>query len=347
MLVTIVSEGTRGMGGRRPTLADVAELSGMSKTAVSLILNDRPGSRLSREAADRVRAAAAELGYKPNPAAQSLRSGRTRSLGFISDEVTLTRYASGMIKGVLDAARQLDHTVLMAETAGNLASVGEAMDSMLDRRVDGIIVGLMGAKMVDLPPVPPGLPLVVVNGRNSSGMPSILPDEYAAGRSVAEELIAGGHRRIGIIGRLPEDDLRTSVTIGDRFAGIFDVFQAAGVEPVVADVAGWSPSVGFDAATAMVGADPGLTALLAGNDNVAFGIYQALTVLGKSVPDDVSVISFDDEELAGYLRPGLTTARLPYEEMARAGVEMVLGERALADVKVPMTLMRRQSVRRL
>jgi LacI family transcriptional regulator len=251
-----------------------------------------------------------------------------------------------MITGVLDAARRLDHTVLMAETAGNLASVGEAMDSMLDRRVDGIIVGLMGAKMVELP-TSASLPLVVVNGRASTGAPSILPDEYEAGRTVARELIGAGHRQIGVIGRLPDDDLRTSVTIGDRFAGIFDVFQEAGVEAVVADVAGWSPTVGFDAATAMIGSEPDLTALLAGNDNVAFGIYQALTVLGLRVPEDVSVISFDDEELAGYLRPGLTTARLPYEEMARAGVEMVLGERELSDVKMPMTLMRRQSVRRL
>lgn len=317
----------------------------MSKTAVSLILNDRPGSRLSQEATDRVKAAAAQLGYKPNPAAQSLRLGRTRSIGFVSDEVTLTRYASGMIKGVLDTARELDHTVLMAETAGDLAAVGDAMDSMLDRHVDGLIVGLMGAKRVDVPAPPAGLPLVVVNGQTPSGMPCILPDEYAAGHVVASELVRAGHRKIGVIGRLPEHDFHTSVTIGDRFAGIFEVFARARITPVVADVEGWSPTIGFDAATSMMQANPELTALIAGNDNVAFGIYQALSELGVRIPEQVSVISFDDEELAGYLRPGLTTAGLPYEQMARLGVEMILGERPLTDIKVPMTLMRRESVR--
>ncbi|GAA4195915.1 LacI family DNA-binding transcriptional regulator [Microbacterium oryzae] len=337
------------MTQKRPTLADVAKLSGMSKTAVSLILNDRPGSRLSPEAAERIRAAAAQLGYKPNPAAQSLRLGKTRSVGFISDEVTLTRYASGMIKGVLHAARDLDHTVLIAETEGDLDNVGLAMESMLDRRVDGLIVGLMGARVVDLPRPSQDIPLVIVNGRTPTGVPSILPDERAAGREVASELIEAGHRRIGIIGELPEiaANPRKSVSIGARFVGIDEAFAAAGIRPERMQLSEWSPAIGHDAALEMLAAYPDLTALLAGNDNVAFGIFQALSSLGLRVPEDVSVISFDDEELAGYLRPGLTTARLPYEEMARLGVEMILGRRELADARITMPLMRRQSVARI
>lgn len=81
---------------RRPTLADVAAASGMSKSAVSMILNERPGSRLSPEAAARVREAAEALGYRPNPAAQSLRWGKTRTIGLVSDQVTVTRFASGI-----------------------------------------------------------------------------------------------------------------------------------------------------------------------------------------------------------------------------------------------------------
>lgn len=334
------------MTNRRPTLADVAELSGMSKTAVSLVLNDRPGSRLSLDAAERIRAAALTLGYKPNPAAQSLRLGKTRSVGFISDEVTLTRYASGMIKGVLDAARDLKHTVLMAETAGDIASVDVAMESMLDRRVDGIIVGLMGARMVDLPHPSRDIPMVIVNGCTPSGVPSVLPDEHAAGRAVATELLEAGHKRIGIIGHLPNvvQDLRKSVTIGARFAGIEEVFRDAGVQPISVELEEWSPAVGRAEALRMLEAHPDITALLAGNDNVAFGIYQALAELRLAVPTDMAVISFDDEELAGYLHPGLTTARLPYETMARIGVEMILGQRDLMDVKVPMPLIRRHSL---
>lgn len=334
---------------RRPTLADVAALSGFSKTAVSLILNDRPGSRLSPEAFQRVRAAAEQLGYKPNPAAQSLRLGKTRTIGFISDEVTITRYASGMIRGVLAAARQLDHTVLIAEVAGRMDDIGTAMSSMLDRRVDGIVVGLMGARLIDVPQPKPAVPIVIVNGRTTDDLPSVLPDEYAAGRAVAEALTHAGHRRIGIIGDLPHviADPRQSVTIGLRFSGIDDALREAGIDPERVSLAGWSHEVGYSEARNMMGRHPDLTALLAGNDNVAFGIYQALSDLRLRVPEDVSVISFDDEELASYLRPGLTTARLPYEEMARHGVEMLLGDRPFAHDLVPMPLVLRESVRRL
>lgn len=340
---------TTGTEGRRPTLADVARASGLSKTAVSLILNDRPGSRLSEDAAERVRAAAAELGYKPNPAAQSLRLGKTRTIGFISDEVTITRYASGMIRGILGAAKEHDHTVLIAETGHDMQQMTEAFDAMIDRRVDGVIVGLMAARMVDVPSPPHGVPLVIVNGRTPNDVPSVLPDEHTAGRAMAGVLADAGHRRIGIIGDLPDvvDDPRKSVSIGVRFAGIDEVFREAGIEPVRVEVEGWHPSIGHRETTTMLTRHPDITAILAGNDNVAFGVYQAASEMGLRIPDDLSVVSFDDEELAGYLRPGLTTARLPYEEMARRGVEMLLGDRDLAHELLPMPVMRRDSVRAL
>lgn len=332
---------------RRPTLADVARLSGMSTAAVSMILNNRPGSRLSAEAADRVRAAAAELGYRPNPAAQSLRLGRTRTIGFVSDEVTITRYASAMIRGVLDAARARDHTVLMTETGGS-DDLTQAVQEMTDRRVDALLIGLMTARMIDVPPVPDTqLPLVVVNGASPEGHASILPDERAAGAEVAGHLIERGHRRIGIIGDLPQvaGDPRRSITIAERFAGMSEAMDEAGVTPVRTDVPDWSPEVGREHSARLLDAHPDLTALIAGNDNTAFGIYQTAAERRLRVGEDLSVVSFDDEELAGYQRPGLTTARLPYEEMARLGVEMVLGDRELGQTLVPMPLIVRESVR--
>ena len=135
----------------RVTLADVAERAGVSKTAVSLILNDRPGSRLSEELATRVRAAAAELNYRPNPAARSLRLGKTQIVGFISDDVSITRYASAMIRGALDVAQHHDHTVLIAETGSDPERRNQAVEAILDRRPDGLVFGLMGAKEIDVP----------------------------------------------------------------------------------------------------------------------------------------------------------------------------------------------------
>ncbi|SEH57047.1 MULTISPECIES: LacI family DNA-binding transcriptional regulator [unclassified Leifsonia] len=334
--------------GRRPTLADVAERAGISKGAASKILNDRPGSRLSADAAARVRAAAAELGYVANPMAQSLRLKRTRTIGFISDRVTIERYASGMIGGAIRAAEANDHTLLIAETEGDPSRLERAIDSMLDRHVDSIVFGLTYARMIDIR-MPSSLPVVVVNGATPDGLPSVLPDEYEAGRMVADVLVRAGHRRIGVIGEVPHvaGDPRRSVTIARRFQGLYEVFDAAGIEPVRTVVPEWRPYVGYDVTTRLLREHPGLTAILAANDNVAFGAYQALWQAGLRIPDDISVISFDDEELAGYLRPGLTTVRLPYDEMAAIGVEQVLGLREPGVELVTMPIRLRDSVAQL
>ena len=135
------------MGGalpKRATLADVARLAGLSTTTVSMVLNNRPNTRLSADTAARVRAAAAELNYRPNPAARGLRLGKTRTVGFISDEVTVTRYASAMIRGLLEEAERLDHTVLIAESGSRAEKIANALEVMLDRQTDGIVFGLMG-----------------------------------------------------------------------------------------------------------------------------------------------------------------------------------------------------------
>lgn len=334
----------------RATLADVAALSGMSTAAVSLVLNNRPGTRLSAESAERIRAAAKELNYRPNPAAQMLRSGKTRAIGFISDQVTITRYASSMIVGALGAAKEHDHAVLIAETEGDPGALGEAVTTMLNRRVDGIAIALMAARMVDVPTITTRTPLVIINGRTSDDHPSVLPDEHAAGITVARAILDAGHRRIGLIGEQEPAvmlDPRVTVSIGVRFAAINATLAAAGVEPARAPVAVWAPGTGYSATMRLMAEHPDLTALIAANDNVAFGVYQALTELRRAIPEDVSVISFDDEEVAGYHRPGLTTARLPYDEMGRTGIEMLLGDANPEHVLIPMPLITRDSVRKL
>ncbi|WP_286300650.1 substrate-binding domain-containing protein [Microbacterium suwonense] len=312
---------------------------------MSLVLNDRP-SRLSEEAAGRIRTAADQLGYRPDPAAQSLRFGKTRSIGFISDQVTITRFASAMVRGTLRAAKELDHTVLIAETGDDLMQLTESFREMVDRRVDGIVVGLMAARMVDVPTAPHGVPVVIVNGRTPDDLPSVLPDEYEAGHAMASVLLDAGHRRIGLIGDLPAAaNPRRSVTITRRFEGLDETLSSAGVTPVRVDVDDWNPEVGYREAMRMLPAHPELTAVIAATDGMAFGIMQALAELGLRVPDDISIVSFDDEDLAAMVRPGLTTARLPYEEMAHQGVLMLLGERELSHELLPMPVVTRGSVR--
>ena len=333
---------------KRITLADVAERAGVSKTAVSLVLNNRPGSRLSDAVVGRVRAAATELDYRPNPAARSLRMGKTQIVGFISDDVAITRYASAMIRGALDVALHYDHTVLIAETGSDDRRREEAVRAMLDRRTDGLIFGLMGAKKIELPDMPPDLPVVILNGSSSTGHPSVVPAEFEAGARIAQLLIDAGHRSIGIVGYPPPVllDPRVSSTITHRLAGIQSVLEQAGLTLTgKVEDRYWEPQHGYDAAHQILDDHPDISSLICMNDRLSFGAYQAIQERGLHVPSDISIASFDDDELASYLRPQLTTAGIPYEAMGRQAMTMLLDPDATRqDVRLEMPIQIRSSV---
>lgn len=342
--------------GKRVTLVDVARRTGLSPATVSSVLNDRPNSRIAEHTAQRVRLIAAQLGYTPDPTARGLRTGKTGAIGFISDEVTVTRYASAMIRGLLDVGDARQHVVVMAECDNQWDRVERAIEVLRSRRVDGLVFGLMRARRIELPRLPRELPAIVVNG-TASGLRAVLPDEHLAGRAAVEHLVDQGHRRIAFIGRSATHlDPAVSVTIGRRVAGIDEAMAAAGLA-FEHEVGGryWEPELGFDGAMEIFDRAPGVTALLAANDRVALGIYQAAQVRGLVIPGQLSVMSFDDEQLATYLRPQVTTMRLPYLELGSAAMSLMTDSLASgadlegdeSELLVPMPLMERGSVRRV
>lgn len=312
--------------GKRITLADVAACTGLSVSAVSMVLNDRPDSRIPEATAERVRETAKDLGYTPNRTARGLRTGRSEAIGFISDEVTVTRYASAMVRGILDAAEARNHSILMAETDNQPRRVQQAIRLMRSRNVDGILVGMMRARQVDLPFDAGGPPVIIVNGK-VDGHNSVLPDEYRAGLEAVGYLVAHGHRKIAFIGRAAAHlDPRVSWTIGRRIAGIDTGMANAGLS-LVHEVEGldWEPELGYRGAVEIFERSA-VTAIITANDRIAFGVYQAAQERGLSIPNDISVMSFDDEQLASYLHPQLTTMRLPYLEMGRIAAEWLLDQ---------------------
>lgn len=336
---------------KRVTIADVAEAAGLSKASVSLILNNKPDTRLSPETAKRVKDIAEQLNYRPDPSARALRVGTAPTIGFVSDDVTLTRYASAMIRGLLDVAEENEHTVLIAETGHHPERLSGVLDAMQDRRVSGLVFGSMAARQVDLPALPSDLPVVMLNATTAADYPVVLPDERTAGAAIAQLLVDAGHRRIGLIGRRRAEVLvpAESVTIADRFAGLDGVMQANGLDWAWEGESDfWTPDAGFRLTSEALASGAAFTALVCLNDNVAFGAYQALQETGRRVPDDVSIASFDDDEISTYLRPKLTTARLPYEEMGRTAMGMALaGTREPGRRLQPMPVMLRDSVRTL
>ena len=336
------------MGEKRPTLADVAQLAGLSQTAVSLILNGRPNTRLSQDARDRAFSAAQALGYRPNLSARALRGDKTHTIGFISDMVTTTRFASGLIEGAITAAEEAGHVVLVMETNGDPRRQSVAVEAVLDRQADGILFASMRAREVTLPPVPDGTEVVMLNAISSEHRRSVLPDEEAGGRAAVEVLVKAGHREgIALIGQRDEagSELLRSIAVSRRMAGIVHAMHVHDLEFIDEEpMSMWVPDRGYAATQAVLERGRPVTALLCLNDRIAFGAYQALADAGLSVPDDISVISFDNDELASYLRPGLTTIGLPHETMGAKAVDILLHHSDAADTLVPMPVITRASV---
>ena len=336
------------MTSKRATLADVARLAGLSPTSASMILNGRPDTRLSQDAHDRVNAAAQALGYRPNIAARGLRTDKTLTIGFISDVVATTRFASGLIKGSLEAAEAAGHVILVLETGGDPAREADAIAAVLDRQVDGIIFATMRARELFVPELPAATSVVMLNATNPRYPISVLPDELSGGRQAVGLLLEKGHTTgIALLGQNDEveRDVFRSATVARRVSGIRGAMRDAGLEFVAEEsIWLWEPDEGYNATRALLERRDDITALLCMNDRIAFGAYQALAEAGLSVPGDISVVSFDNDELAAYLRPGLTTVGLPHEAMGRRAVELLLQGEGADEVLIPMPVVTRSSI---
>ena len=328
------------MRKKRVTLADVARLAGLSTTAASMIMTGRPDTRLSADAHAKVHAAAASLGYRPNVAARSLRTDTSRSIALISDYVATTRFASGLIRGALAAAGDAKHVMLVLETGGEPAREIEAVEAALDRQVDGIIFAAMRAREVFVPDIAITLPTVMLNGTSARFPLAVLPDEYVGGRTAVRLLAeAGLTGDIVLLGHNAEAEagLFRSESISRRLAGIRDEMAARQLSfAAERSCWNWEPANGYDLVKELL--QQGTPrALLCLNDRLAFGAYQALGEAGLRIPEDVALVSFDNDELASYLRPGLTTIELPHELMGRRAVELLLLRQTTGETLVPMS----------
>jgi LacI family transcriptional regulator len=336
---------------RRVTLADVARRAGLSTSAASMILNGRPDTRLSKDAHDRVNRAAAELGYRPNVAARSLRVDKTQTIGFVSDTVATTRFASGLIKGALAAAEQAGHVILLTETSGDHSRETDAIEALLDRQVDGIVFATTRARDLFIPDLPGNTPVVLLNAINEHYATSVLPDEERGGRAAVALLADAGHRDgIVLLGHnaVQEKDVFRSTTVARRLAGIRAEMKDRGLSfEREESMWEWEPHNGYAAVNALLDETPHLRALVCLNDPLAFGAYQALAERGLHVPEDVSLVSFDNDEIASYLRPGLTTIGLPHEEMGALAVQLLLGGAKQEEHLVEMPVIIRDSIQQV
>lgn len=335
----------------RATLRDVAERSGFSITTVSHVLNDVPGKRIPDSTRERVRAAAVELAYTPNRLAQGLRLQRSNTLGFVNDQIATSPNAGQTILGAQDAAAEHGSLLLMMNTGNDPDLESREIQALLDRQVDGIVYAAEYHRLVVPPKVLSTVPAVLLDARSETDeISSVVPDEVGGAMTAVRELTDHGHRRIGFVNnimdipasRLRLEGFRKALKLARRS------YHRAWVVEDQSSAAG-----GYRAASLLLDlpAETRPTAIFCFNDRMAMGAYQAAAERGLSIPADLSIVGFDDQEIiSASLRPGLTTVALPHYQMGRWAVTNLLrtidsdGKEPLRTEVLPCPLVRRASV---
>jgi DNA-binding LacI/PurR family transcriptional regulator len=303
--------------GRSPTLRELAELVGLSPSTVSVALRGKTSVGVSAETQDLVRRKAREIGYRPNFLARSLRTSRTYSVGVMIPGVG-EGYNVVVLRGIEDYLAQKGYYYYVASHYLQPRLVEEYAQGFIDRAADGLIV-------VSAPwEIHLSIPVATVSSYHEvGGSSSILLDHAKAVDLALRHLVELGHRHIAFIkgpAVVPDAEVRwRAITATAERLGI-------DLRPRLIEAMPSTPDsrLGYEAACRLLDSGETFTALFAFNDVSAMEAVHALTDRGLNVPEDVSVVGFDDIESAGYMGPGLTTVRQPLHDMGWAAAESVL-----------------------
>jgi LacI family transcriptional regulator len=268
-----------------------------------------------------VLAAARELGYRPSGVARSLRQRATRTLGLIVTDIE-NPFFPELVRTVEDAARERGYAILLCNASDDPEREAGYLDLLVDRWVDGVVIAAsnLGVRHREWLLAAP-LPIVLVNSVDRAiDVPTIASDSVLGGRLATELLVGLGHRRFGIITAGPRN-----LDAPDRLTGARSGLRDAGIPSAAAHVAIEEPTVagGQRAAEAILALDPAVTAIVAYNDLMAIGAMRGIRATDRRVPDDVSVVGFDDVDLAAFVDPPLTTIAQSTGEMGRWAVDQL------------------------
>ncbi|NLI04789.1 MAG: LacI family transcriptional regulator [Actinomycetaceae bacterium] len=306
-----------GRGGvpwsRRATAKDVAALAQVSPQTVSRVANR--ANNVRPETRDRVLKAMEKVGYSPNAAARALRSGGSRTIGLIPHQLNSTGEAN-VVEAVSAAASARKYALSLADAPDGCADSLNAAIERLQQGVSGLVV--LGLENIDIGKlrIPPHLPIVVADNRALS-LPSVGFDQAGGAQLAVDHLLSLGHHTVHLIGG-PE----YSVHAQQREEGWRTSLTAAGrpiPKPYIGD---WNPASGYEIGRRLA-EDPTVTAIFAANDEMAAGLMRALHEVGKRIPQDVSVVGFDNV-LAEYLWPPLTSIHQDFTQIGETLVRVLL-----------------------
>jgi DNA-binding LacI/PurR family transcriptional regulator len=317
---------------QRPvSIRDVAAAASVSYQTVSRVINNHPSVKESTRAA--VLAAISDLGFRPNRAARSLAGGRVNAVTVLTSDTTRYGYAASL-QGIEEAARAAGFAmgIQVLEAGGQIT---DAVQRATEPGTALIVMAYDRAGTRALAAVPAGVPVAAAvetpSGRQAEGKPWVWLDDRQAARQATQYLLSLGHRTVHYV------PIPASTGTSPRLAGWRAGLQQAGAPVPEPPAGGWTAEAGYRAGRELA-ADPAVTAVLCGNDDVAVGVLRAMAEAGRPVPGSVSVVGFDDTPVSAYLTPGLTTVRLDWVALGRACFALLhslVGPQATAAVAPP------------
>ena len=318
------------------SIKDVARVAGVSDKTVSRVVNGE--ASVHPDTQQKVERAIAELNYVPDLNARLVRTNRSHSIGVMTDLVSTTPYSGDIVRGVQDWAKAAGRTVLITNTGGDPDEERRAWRTFQEHRIDGVIYATMAHRDVPIRQEALPLPVVLVNCSSDADaeVPAIVPNDYAGSVALAEMLLSLGHRQIGYVRLNPV--LKAAHL---RLKAFRDVMKRRGMAVDEALIlngmygpVGQDTNVSYESTLALLAQTERPTAIIAGNDEIALQVYCAVLASGLRVPEDISVVGFDDfQTVSRGLRPQLTTAALPYYTLGFEGarlLEAVLSGKAVS-----------------
>ncbi|BAS27044.1 LacI family transcriptional regulator [Limnochorda pilosa] len=301
----------------------MARAAAVAPSTVSLAFNEP--ERVQPATRERVLAAARHLRYQPSAIARRLVTGRADVLAVILPN-TRNPFFGNVVQGIESVAAQAGLDVMLFTTENDPGLERQRLESAVRNRADGVVLvgehragpDLAARLLTELASA--GTRLVLVE-RQAQGSPAIWADKREGARQAVQHLIELGHRRIAFVGGLLQQG-----GSHQRLAGYREAMAGYGLEPRPAWIVdgGFTPEGGYRAGSELMGRCPELTAFFAANDLMALGLLRALHEAGRRVPDDASVVGFDDIPEAAFLTPALTTVDMPMERLGRRAMEIML-----------------------
>ena len=309
------------------SIVDVAKAAGVSNKTVSRVVNGEPNVKPATK--ERVQGVIRDLGYVPNMAARLVRSSRSLTLGIVTDFISTTPYSGDIVRGIQEWAEENGRTVLLANTNGDRDKEREIWRTFQSHRIGGALYVSMYHREISPSLGDVATPTVLVNchPEPANGYPSIEPNDYQGSHDLTRYVLERGHRRIGYI-RLNPKLLGAEL----RLSAFREAVREAGLSDSDVDIRlGMEGPIGSEtnrvysqAQDLLTGSNPP-TALMCGNDEIAFQAYLAALGAGLRIPEDISIVGFDDFQTVSLaLKPELTTAALPYYALGYRGADRLM-----------------------